>query len=118
MPHQRRIAFVTLGCKLNFSESSTFARQFSTAGYRIVRPVDRSDWYVVNTCSVTEHADKKCRNIIRTLTVRSRHMHDTQGVLRVAHRGARRAYRRKSRLHAKPGTPLKHLLQRQAGLHL
>ena len=67
MSHQRRIAFVTLGCKLNFSESSTFTRQFSTAGYRIVRPVDRSDWYVVNTCSVTEHADKKCRNIIRKL---------------------------------------------------
>lgn len=67
MSHQPRIAFVTLGCKLNFSESSTFARQFSTAGYQIVRPVDRSDWYVVNTCSVTEHADKKCRNIIRKL---------------------------------------------------
>ena len=67
MSRQPRIAFVTLGCKLNFSESSTFARQFATAGYRVVRPVDRSDWYVVNTCSVTEHADKKCRNIIRKL---------------------------------------------------
>ena len=67
MIRQPRIAFVTLGCKLNFSESSTFARQFATAGYTIVRPVDRSDWYVVNTCSVTEHADKKCRNIIRKL---------------------------------------------------
>ena len=67
MSHQPRIAFVTLGCKLNFSESSTFARQFATAGYKIVRPVDHSDWYVVNTCSVTEHADKKCRNIIRKL---------------------------------------------------
>ena len=67
MIRQPRIAFVTLGCKLNFSESSTFARQFATAGFTIVRPVDRSDWYVVNTCSVTEHADKKCRNIIRKL---------------------------------------------------
>lgn len=67
MIRQPRIAFVTLGCKLNFSESSTFARQFATAGYTVVRPVDRSDWYVVNTCSVTEHADKKCRNIIRKL---------------------------------------------------
>ena len=67
MSHQPRIAFVTLGCKLNFSESSTFARQFATAGWKLVRPVDRSDWYVVNTCSVTEHADKKCRNIIRKL---------------------------------------------------
>ena len=67
MSRQPRIAFVTLGCKLNFSESSTFARQFATAGYKIVRPVDHSDWYVVNTCSVTEHADKKCRNIIRKL---------------------------------------------------
>ena len=67
MSRQPRIAFVTLGCKLNFSESSTFSRQFETAGYRIVRPSDRSDYYVVNTCSVTEHADKKCRNIIRKL---------------------------------------------------
>ena len=67
MSRQPRIAFVTLGCKLNFSESSTFSRQFEAAGYRIVRPSDRSDYYVVNTCSVTEHADKKCRNIIRKL---------------------------------------------------
>lgn len=61
------VAFVTLGCKLNYSESSTFARQFSDNGYQIVPSSKRADIYVVNTCSVTEHSDKKCRNIIRRL---------------------------------------------------
>ena len=62
-----RVAFVTLGCKLNFSESSTLGREFVAAGYVIVKPIQEADVYVVNTCSVTEHADKKCRNIIRKL---------------------------------------------------
>lgn len=62
-----RVAFVTLGCKLNFSESSTLGREFIAAGYEIVKPTQPSDVYVINTCSVTEHADKKCRNIIRKL---------------------------------------------------
>src|SRR5574344_482824 len=62
-----RVAFVTLGCKLNFSESSTLGREFVAAGYVIVKPSEEADVYVVNTCSVTEHADKKCRNIIRKL---------------------------------------------------
>ena len=63
----RKVAFVTLGCKLNFSESSTFARQFAAEGYEEVMPGPDADIIVVNTCSVTEHADKKCRNIIRRL---------------------------------------------------
>lgn len=59
-----RIAFHTLGCKLNFSETSTLARQFSEAGYSRVEMEDAPDVLVINTCSVTEQADKKCRNIV------------------------------------------------------
>ncbi len=63
----RKVAFVTLGCKLNFSETSTYARQFAAAGWEEVKPGPDVDVFVVNTCSVTEHADKKCRNLIRRL---------------------------------------------------
>ncbi len=62
---QKRVSFHTLGCKLNFSESSTLARQFESGGYLRVGPSEASDVVVINSCSVTEHADKKCRNIIR-----------------------------------------------------
>ena len=62
-----KVAFITLGCKLNFSESSTFARQFAAAGFEEAAPGSDTDIFVVNTCSVTEHADKKCRNLIRKL---------------------------------------------------
>ena len=62
-----KVAFITLGCKLNFSESSTLARQFAAAGWEEIKPGPDADLFVVNTCSVTEHADKKCRNIIRRL---------------------------------------------------
>lgn len=61
----KRIAFVTLGCKLNFSETSTFAREFLERGYACVPAGQEADVYVINTCSVTETADKKCRNAIR-----------------------------------------------------
>ena len=61
------VAFVTLGCKLNFSETSTIAHHFIEAGYERVAQNKPADIYVVNTCSVTEHADKKCRNFIRKL---------------------------------------------------
>lgn len=64
---QKRIAFVTLGCKLNYAESSALSSQFAKAGYEIVKAAEGADVFVVNTCSVTEHADKKCRNIIRKL---------------------------------------------------
>lgn len=66
-----RAAFATLGCKLNYAESSTLARRFEAAGYRIVPPVREADVYVINTCSVTEHSDKKCRNMIRRLVRRN-----------------------------------------------
>ena len=68
---QPRVAFATLGCKLNYAESSTLARQFEAAGYQIVPPTQEADVYVINTCSVTEHSDKKCRNIIRRLSKRN-----------------------------------------------
>ena len=63
----RRVSFHTLGCKLNFSESSALARQFEDGGFIRVAPDEEADICVVNSCSVTEHADKKCRNIIRKL---------------------------------------------------
>lgn len=63
----KSVAFVTLGCKLNFSESSTIAREFTSNGYTRVSASSSADIYVVNTCSVTEQADKKCRNLIRKL---------------------------------------------------
>ncbi len=64
---QRRVNFHTLGCKLNYSETSTLARQFQEGGFIRVAPAEPSDICVINTCSVTEHADKKCRNLIRRL---------------------------------------------------
>ena len=63
----RKAAFITLGCKLNFAETSTFARQFAAEGWEEVKPGPDVDVVVINTCSVTEHADKKCRNLIRRL---------------------------------------------------
>ncbi len=63
----RRVNFHTLGCKLNFSESSTLARQFEEGGFCRVETTEPSDICVINTCSVTEHSDKKCRNLIRKL---------------------------------------------------
>jgi len=62
-----RVAFLTLGCKLNYSETSSIARQFVEHGYEKVPSSKEADIYVINTCSVTEHADKKCRNAIRKL---------------------------------------------------
>ncbi|MDD3272755.1 MAG: tRNA (N(6)-L-threonylcarbamoyladenosine(37)-C(2))-methylthiotransferase MtaB [Bacteroidales bacterium] len=62
-----RVAFLTLGCKLNYSETSSIARQFIEHGYEKVSAAQEADIYVINTCSVTEHADKKCRNAIRKL---------------------------------------------------
>lgn len=63
----KKIAFVTLGCKLNYAETSTYERKFIEAGMETVPWTEYADVYLVNTCSVTEHSDKKCRNIIRKL---------------------------------------------------
>ncbi|MBQ1930401.1 MAG: tRNA (N(6)-L-threonylcarbamoyladenosine(37)-C(2))-methylthiotransferase MtaB, partial [Bacteroidales bacterium] len=63
----KTVAFVTLGCKLNFSESSTIAGEFLSNGYERVAQNKPAEVYVINTCSVTEHADSKCRQAIRKL---------------------------------------------------
>ncbi len=61
----KKVAFHTFGCKLNFSETSTIARSMMEAGYKKVTFSDKADVYVFNTCSVTELADKKCRQVIK-----------------------------------------------------
>ena len=61
----RTVAFHTLGCKLNFSETSTIARQLIAAGYERVDFKKSAEVYIINTCSVTDHADATCRNIVR-----------------------------------------------------
>ncbi len=60
-----KVAYYTLGCKLNFSETSTIARQLSDAGYAKVDFDDTPNIYVINTCSVTENADKKCKDLVK-----------------------------------------------------
>jgi len=61
----RTVAFHTLGCKLNYSETSALARLFEGSGYLPVKFEDGADIYVLNTCSVTEQADKECKKIVR-----------------------------------------------------
>lgn len=61
----KKVAFYTLGCKLNFSETSAIGRQFSDAGFETVPFTDTADIYLINTCSVTDHADKKCRKVVK-----------------------------------------------------
>jgi len=61
----KKVAFYTLGCKLNFSETSTISRLFEERGYRKVAFEETPDIYVINTCSVTDNADKKCRKIVK-----------------------------------------------------
>lgn len=65
MSAPRTAAFHTLGCKLNFAETSTLARSLEEAGYARVRTEERPDVFVLNTCSVTENADKECRQWVR-----------------------------------------------------
>ena len=61
----KKVAFYTLGCKLNYSETSTIARMFEQKGYQKVEFTDTPDIFIINTCSVTENADKKCHKIVR-----------------------------------------------------
>jgi len=63
--NSRSVAFHTLGCKLNFAETSTIARQLADAGYKKVSFDDKANIFVINTCSVTENADKECRLIVK-----------------------------------------------------
>jgi len=64
MNQNHTVALTTLGCKLNFSETSTISRQFKNVGYSVVRFDQFSDIYVINTCSVTENADKQFKSYV------------------------------------------------------
>jgi threonylcarbamoyladenosine tRNA methylthiotransferase MtaB len=61
----KKVAFYTLGCKLNYSETSTIGRLFNQAGFDTVEFSNTPDVFVINTCSVTENADKKCKKIVQ-----------------------------------------------------
>lgn len=63
----KKASYITLGCKLNYAETSTYERNFIRAGYESVPWNSKADLYIINTCSVTEHADSKSRNIIRKI---------------------------------------------------
>lgn len=65
MENRKKVAFYTLGCKLNFSETSTIARNFQDEGFERVDFEEVADMYVINTCSVTENADKQFKQIVK-----------------------------------------------------
>lgn len=65
MENQKKVAFYTLGCKLNFSETSTIARSFKDEGFQKVEFTETADIYVINTCSVTDNADKRFKTIVK-----------------------------------------------------
>lgn len=65
MQRQKKVAFYTLGCKLNFSETSTIARDFTNQGFARVDFEEKADIYVINTCSVTDNADKRFKTIVK-----------------------------------------------------
>ena len=67
MAEARTVAFHTLGCKLNFSETSTLSRMLENEGFEKKDFDDQADVYVINTCSVTDNADKECRQIVRRI---------------------------------------------------
>ncbi len=71
MAEAKSIAFHTLGCKLNFSETSTLSRQMENEGFLKLDFEDKADVYVINTCSVTENADKECRQLVRRIQRRA-----------------------------------------------
>ena len=71
MEKQRSVAFHTLGCKLNFSETSTISRQLESEGFLKKEFDELADVYVINTCSVTDNADKECRQLVRRIQRKS-----------------------------------------------
>lgn len=71
MQKQRSVAFHTLGCKLNFSETSTLSRSLEAEGFLKKEFDDNADVYVINTCSVTDNADKECRQLVRRIQRRA-----------------------------------------------
>jgi threonylcarbamoyladenosine tRNA methylthiotransferase MtaB len=73
----KKVAFYTLGCKLNYSETSTLGRLFNNAGFDTVDFTDTPDVYVINTCSVTDNADKKCKKVVKEALKVSPHAYVT-----------------------------------------
>src|SRR5678815_1515387 len=71
MAEARTVAFHTLGCKLNFSETSTLSRLLENEGFEKKQFDENADVYVINTCSVTDNADKECRQLVRRIQRRS-----------------------------------------------
>src|SRR5215212_9108178 len=71
MELRRTVAFHTLGCKLNFSETSTLSRLLENEGFEKREFDNQADVYVINTCSVTDNADKECRQLVRRIQRRS-----------------------------------------------
>lgn len=69
----KKVAFYTLGCKLNYSETSTISRKMEDAGYKKVEFTEQPDIFIINTCSVTENADKKCHKVVREARAISPH---------------------------------------------
>jgi len=67
MAEKRTVAFHTLGCKLNFSETSTISRMLEKEGFEKKEFDEKADVYVINTCSVTDNADKECRHLVRRI---------------------------------------------------
>ena len=73
MATPQSVAFHTLGCKLNFAETSALGRQFESAVFQERRFTDHADIYVINTCSVTDFADRKCRRVVRQALKQNEH---------------------------------------------
>ena len=71
MNPRKKVAFYTLGCKLNFSETSTIARSFNDEGFDRVDFSEKADMYVINTCSVTENADRRFKDIVKQVQKRN-----------------------------------------------
>jgi len=67
MEGAKTVAFHTLGCKLNYSETSSISRQMEREGFVKKDFTDQADIYVINTCSVTDNADKECRQLVRRI---------------------------------------------------
>src|SRR3954469_25520443 len=67
MSNTKTVAFHTLGCKLNYSETSAISRLMENEGFEKKAFEDQADVYVINTCSVTENADKECRMLVRRI---------------------------------------------------
>src|SRR6476659_10024124 len=67
MAEATTVAFHTLGCKLNFSETSSLSRMLESEGFKKKEFDELADVYVINTCSVTENADKECRQLVRKI---------------------------------------------------